>query len=124
MLSEVHYKDYSFEQGFLVHDKSGRKIELSTFVPVGQSEMRLKEAHLASNNMFNLNKVYRTKSAEGLISDYPHFYRMEPEAAQEQKIFGMRNSENGNFVFSCQEEVFCLYGKNFVGELVANFLGT
>jgi hypothetical protein len=35
MLGEINYNDFSFDQGFLVHDKSGKKIELSSFVPVG-----------------------------------------------------------------------------------------
>lgn len=124
ILGEVYYADYSFDQGFLVHDKSGKKVELSAFVPVGQSEMRLKEKLLEANNMFNLNKIYRNKSEQGLLSDYPHYYRMEPEGKTQNLLYGMRASENGNFVFSQQEEVFCHYGKNYAGELVANFLGT
>jgi len=62
--------------------------------------MKVKEKLLESNNLFNLNKIFRTKSELGLLSDYPHYYRMESEEKKENVIFGMRNSENGNFIFS------------------------
>jgi len=39
-------------------------------------------------------------------------------------LYAMRNSENGDFILSRQEGVFCLHGPNFVGLLRPNMLGT
>lgn len=39
MLREININDFSFDKGFIVHDKSGKRIELSVFVPVGKHEM-------------------------------------------------------------------------------------
>lgn len=51
--------------------------------------------------MHNLTKVDRTKSEQGLLSDYPHFYRLKTEGKFEIKLFGTRNSENGEFIITC-----------------------
>lgn len=50
--------------------------------------------------MHNLTKVNRIKSEEGLISDYPHFYELKFEGKTEVTLFGVRNSENGEFIIS------------------------
>lgn len=84
--------------------------------------------------MHNLTKVFRDKSDAGLFSDYPHFFKFKLEGKADYRMFGVRNSENGEFIISCQEVifnlynllqgVFCQYGRNYVGEVVPNFLGT
>jgi hypothetical protein len=53
--------------------------------------------------MHNLTKVIRTKSEAGLLSDYPHYYKMKQEGKQEEKLFSIRNSENGEFYISNQD---------------------
>ncbi len=74
--------------------------------------------------MHNLTKVNRIKSEEGLISDYPHFYEMKFEGKTEVTLFGIRNSENGEFIISSQKNDFTLYGRNYLGTCIPNFLGT
>lgn len=50
--------------------------------------------------MHNLTKVEREKSESGLLSDYPHFYKLKLEGKSDVKIHAIRNSENGEFVLS------------------------
>lgn len=100
MLQNVNPYDYNFQKGFLVHEPTQKKLELSVFVPIAQEEREAKNEYLRINNMHNLTKVDRQKSEQGIISDYPHFYRLKPEGKQEVKLFGTRNSENGEFIIS------------------------
>ena len=51
--------------------------------------------------------MIRRKSEMGVFSDYPHFYRIEKEGKEEGFLFGTRPSENGNFLISRTEDVFC-----------------
>lgn len=53
--------------------------------------------------MHNLNKVFREKSEAGLFSDYPHYYKFKTEGKQDNKMQAIRNSENGDFIISCEE---------------------
>jgi len=50
--------------------------------------------------MHNLTKVHRLKSEQGLISDYPHFYEMRQEGKGTTIMYGIRNTENGEFIIS------------------------
>ena len=109
MLDEVDLNAFDFQHGFLNH--KGRKINLQAFVPVADLEYAKKERYLAENNMHNLTNVIRRKSEMGVFSDYPHYYKIEHEGKQAQAaegfLFGTRPSENGNFIISRTEDVFC-----------------
>jgi len=77
------------------------------------------QAYMLTNNMHNLTKVIRTRSEQGVFSDYPHFYKLVQEgktlstfnASSEVKegevkpyygeLFAQRQSENGEFIISC-----------------------
>lgn len=74
--------------------------------------------------MHNLTKVHRSKSEQGLLSDYPHFYKMQLEGKDVDRLFGTRITENGEFIISSQENDFNVYGRGYLGTLVPNFLGT
>lgn len=37
---------------------------------------------MLTNNMHNLTKVLRTRSPQGVFSDYPHFYKLVQEGKQ------------------------------------------
>lgn len=75
--------------------------------------------------MHNLTNMRRTKSDSGLISDYPHYYELSREGAKEGAVlFAVRQSENGEFVLSQSQGVFCRYGPNDMGVLRPNMLGT
>ena len=39
-------------------------------------------------------------------------------------LYGIRKSENGDFIISSAKDIFGLYGKNYMGILKANMLGT
>ena len=39
-------------------------------------------------------------------------------------MFGVRHTENGEFVISAKKDDFTMYGQNYVGVLRPNFLGT
>lgn len=60
----------------------------------------------------------------GLIHDYPHFYKMTREGQDKPDLFAIRETENGDFIISTQEKVFCKFGPNYVGTVRANMLGT
>lgn len=47
--------------------------------------------------MHNLTKVERTKSEQGLFSDYPHHYTVKFEGKEEIQLYAERQSENGEF---------------------------
>ena len=89
--------DYNFSKGFLVHEPTQKKIELSSFVPIAIEEKEVKAKYLEINNMHNLTKVERSKSDQGIFSDYPHFYKLKLEGKLEVRLFATRNSENGEF---------------------------
>jgi hypothetical protein len=50
--------------------------------------------------MHNLTKVNRSKSEEGLISDYPHFYTLKLEGRDDVSLNAIRSSENSEFIIS------------------------
>ena len=60
----------------------------------------------------------------GIFSDYPHFYTLTKEGQTESFLFAMRSSENGEFIISRTNDVFCKYGPNFVAVMKPNILGT
>jgi hypothetical protein len=37
---------------------------------------------MLTNNMHNLTKVLRSRSEQGVFSDYPHFYRLVQEGKE------------------------------------------
>jgi hypothetical protein len=76
------------------------------------------------NNMHNLTKVNRTKSEQGLLSDYPHFYSLKMEGKENISLYGRRASENGEFLISKHQKDFTVYGRNYLCTVVPNFLGT
>ena len=78
---------------------------------------------MLTNNMHNLTKVLRSRSDQGVFSDYPHFYKLVQEgkdlAPDSQKdpivledgtlkmpyhgdLFATRPTENGEFTISCK----------------------
>lgn len=71
-----------------------------------------------------MTNVYREKSAMGVFTDYPHFYKIIREGKEEPFLHGTRPTENGNFIISRTPGVFCQYGPNFMGILESNFTGT
>ena len=80
---------------------------------------------MVTNNQHNLTKVIRTRSDQGVFSDYPHFYKMAQEGKESTPdLFAERQTENGEFVISSKQGDFTLYGQNYVGILKPNFLGT
>ena len=60
----------------------------------------------------------------GVFSDYPHFYELKKEGQETSALYGTRKSENGDFIISNAKDIFGLYGKNYMGILKANMLGT
>mmetsp|Transcript_616 Transcript_616/g.819 ORF Transcript_616/g.819 Transcript_616/m.819 type:complete len:300 (+) Transcript_616:668-1567(+) len=122
MLQDVNLNQFVFNQGFL--ECGNKKIDLTSFLTVAAEEIAKKSAVFETNNMHNLTNVLRSRSEMGVFSDYPHFYEMCKEGQSTGELFGQRETENGNFVISCQKDVFCLYGQNFMGQLCANMLGT
>ena len=69
--------------------------------------------------------MIRTRSDQGVFSDYPHFYKMAQEGKESTPdLFAERQTENGEFVISSKQEDFTLYGQNYIGILKPNFLGT
>ena len=60
----------------------------------------------------------------GMFSDYPHFYSLTKEGVDQTLLYAQRSSENGDFIISKTQNVFCLYGPNFVGVVKPNLLGT
>ena len=49
---------------------------------------------------------------------------MKLEGKSDTKLFGIRNTENGEFIVSSQKQDFTLYGRGYIGTVVPNFLGT
>ena len=89
------------------------------------------QAFLLTNNMHNLTKVVRTRSEQGVFSDYPHFYKLvqegktiSPDSETEAKtledgtvqmpyhgdLFACRQSVNSEFVISCKNGDFTMHG--------------
>lgn len=97
---------------------------MKAFVPIAIQEREVKQAYFNLNNQHNLTKVLRNKSEEGLLSDYPHFYVLKTEGKEEVKLHGIRRSENGEFIISSYPNDFTMYGRNYIGTVVPNFLGT
>ena len=86
---------------------------------------------MLTNNMHNLTKVLRSRSDQGVFSDYPHFYRLvlegkeiSPDNEKEPKVqengtlkypyhgelFAQRLTENGEFIISCNKDDFTING--------------
>lgn len=100
------------------------KINLNVFVPIAIEEGIAKKEYALVNNMHNLTKVHRIKSEQGLLSDYPHYYQLKLEGKDDVRLYGVRNSENGEFIISSQANDFTRYGRGYLGVIVPNFLGT
>ena len=151
MLKGINLMEYSFEDGHLVYrnimskNNEAQKIDLKLLIQASQEIAADKlQAFMLTNNMHNLTKVIRTRSEQGVFSDYPHYYKLVQEGktlAQENEqpktledgtvqmpyygeLFACRMSENSEFIISCKEGDYTLYGQNFVGVLKPNFLGT
>jgi hypothetical protein len=77
MLSEIDCKQFEFASGFL--EFNGKKIDLTSFLPIAEHEAESKSVYIKANNMHNLTNVKRTKSEMGMFSDYPHFYEFIKE---------------------------------------------
>lgn len=77
----------------------------------------------------------------GVFSDYPHFYSLVQEGKElvetlttmedgtvkqpyHGELFGIRHTENGEFIISAKKGDYIQYGQNYVGILQPNFLGT
>lgn len=93
-------------------------------MPIALEEQAIKNRYVGVNNMHNLTKVNRTKSEEGLLSDYPHFYSLKMEGKEIVTLHAVRKSENGEFQISLSSTDFTLYGRNHLCTVVPNFLGT
>jgi len=81
MLKSINLIEYSFVEGHLVYkgimDKEEKKIDLKLLIRASQEISADKlQAFMLTNNMHNLTKVLRTKSEQGVFSDYPHFYKL------------------------------------------------
>jgi len=100
MLKGVNPHDFTFNDGYLLHETSQKQIDLNIFVPVAIEEALSKKEYGLVNNMHNLTKVHRIKSEHGLLSDYPHFYHLKLEGKEEVRLYAVRNSENGEFIIS------------------------
>jgi len=46
----------------------------------------------------------------GVFHDYPHFYELTKEGSTDVLVYGVRNTENGDFYLSNAKDIFCLYG--------------
>jgi hypothetical protein len=60
----------------------------------------------------------------GMFNDYPHYYEIIHEGEKEATIYAQRPSENSEFILSSKKNDFTVYGINYLGTLVPNFLGT
>ena len=74
--------------------------------------------------MHNLTNVIRERSEMGMFSDYPHFFELKFEGKEQALMYATRSSENSNFILSSMNGIFCPYGKNYLGQIKANMLGT
>ncbi len=63
-------------------------------------ERQLKNKNLVLNNMHNLTKIDRLKGEQGIFSDYPHHYKMKLEGKSDVVLFGLRSTENSEFIIS------------------------
>ena len=59
-----------------------------------------------------------------MISNYPHYYKIECDDPSHPLIYACRNSVNGRFRLSSNEDDYTLYGPHYLGSLKANFWGT
>lgn len=81
MLNGLNLLEYTFQEGHLVYEnlvtKDKQKIDLQLLIRASQeiSADKLQEFML-TNNQHNLTKVLRTRSEQGVFSDYPHYYTM------------------------------------------------
>lgn len=81
MLNGLNLLEYTFQEGHLVYEnlvtKDEQKIDLQLLIRASQeiSADKLQEFML-TNNQHNLTKVLRTRSEQGVFSDYPHYYTM------------------------------------------------
>ncbi len=63
---------------------------MSIFVPIALEEQAAKNQYMGVNNMHNLTKVNRSKSEQGLLSDYPHFYSLKIEGKEKITLHARR----------------------------------
>lgn len=87
MLSGINLLEYSFADGHLVYknmsSKETKKIDLKLLIKASQEISADKlQQFMLTNNMHNLTKVLRSRSEQGVFSDYPHFYRMVQEGKE------------------------------------------
>jgi hypothetical protein len=83
-----------------------------------------KDKYFKTSMSFYPCKVLRDRSEEGMISNYPHFYKIQSEDPTHPLVYACRNSVNGRFRLSSCEGDYTLYGPHYIGSLKANFWGT
>lgn len=134
MLRKINLLEYTFQDGHLVFEnvvsKEQKKIDLALLIrPSMEIAADKLQAFMLTNNSHNLTKVLRTRTDSGVFSDYPHFYAMVQEGKEigadyAGELFGVRHTENGEFIISSKKDDYTINGQNFVGILKPNFLGT
>jgi len=122
--TDLDTDDYVFDNYELYYTKSKESVNLNLFIYGAWLVNDEKDAYFKTSMSFYPWKVIRTKSEEGMISDYPHYYKIVSEDKSHPVIFATRNSINGRFRISKLEGDYTLYGPNYLGMLKANFWGT
>ena len=120
--------NFSFEQNKLIYSGENQtsKTNILFLKEINDNIYNKLKKFYEPNNYFNTGKVIKKKSEESLItsSDYPHYYHMILENDTNLNLYAIRESENSNFIISCNKNDYTKYGPNYVGEVVANFWGT
>ena len=122
--SDLNTDDYTFECYELYYKHSKSSVNLNLFIVGAWLVNDEKDQYFKANMSFYPCKVTRTKSEEGVISDYPHFYKIYSDDTSHPLLFAWRNNVNGRFRLSKWEGDYTLYGPNYLGSLKASFWGT
>lgn len=92
-----------------------------------QVKLKYKEVmqyYYKENEYFNTGRVTRTRSSEGIINDYPHYYQLKLDNDPDLQMFAVRLNENSNFILSRSKANFNKHSEDYIGEIEANFWGT
>ena len=117
-------EDYIFDWYELYYKKSTESVNLNLFIFAACLVNDEKNGYFKTSMNFYPWKVYKNKSEEGMMSDYPHLYKITWEDPNHPVIHGIRKSENSEFILSKSNDDFTKYGPNYLGILQANFWGT
>jgi len=73
---KVRSEDYTFDCYELFYSRSEQSVNLNLFIIGACLVNDEKDAYFKISMSFYPCKVFRTKSEQGMISDYPHYYKL------------------------------------------------